>query len=131
MSDTALLLASALLTYASLMAASVLRTRSWTREGRTHAFGNRDALPEPTPLAGRAERAAKNNLENLVLFTAAWCAARLSGADLAPITLGAQLFFWSRCVYTAVYWAGVPYLRTAVFAVGVLGTFVVGLAALG
>jgi len=130
MNDTELLLASALLTYASLMLASVLRTRSWTLAGQKLAFGNRDDMPEPSPLAGRADRAAKNNLENLVLFTAAWAAARLGGAAPAPIELGAQLFFWSRCAYTAVYLLGVPYLRTALFSVGVIGTFIVGVAAL-
>ena len=130
MSDIQLVLAAVLLTFASLMVASVLRTRSWTRAGRELAFGNREALPEPSPLAGRAERAARNNLENLVLFASVWSAARLGGAAAPPVLLGAQLFFWSRCAYTAVYLAGVPYLRTALFAVGVAATFIVGVAAL-
>jgi len=131
MSDTQLVLAAVLLTWASLQLASVLRTRSWTRAGQKLAFGNREHVPEPSPLAGRADRAAKNNLENLVLFAAVWAAARLGAADPAPVLLGTQLFFWSRCAYTAVYLVGVPYLRTALFAVGVIGTFIVGVAALG
>lgn len=131
MSDTKLLLASALLTWASLQLASLLRTRSWTRAGQKLAFGNREDLPEPSPIAGRADRAAKNNLENLVLFASVWAAARLGGAGPAPVLLGAQLFFWSRCAYTAVYLIGIPYLRTALFAVGLAGTFIVGVAALG
>ena len=131
MSDTQLFLAAALLTWASLQLASVLRTRSWTRAGQKLAFGNRDNLPEASPLAGRADRAARNNLENLVLFSAVWAAARLGGAAQAPVLLGAQLFFWSRCAYTAVYLIGIPYLRTALFAAGMIGIFIVGLAALG
>jgi uncharacterized MAPEG superfamily protein len=56
-------------------------------------FGNRDNLPEPTPLAARADRAARNMLENLVLFVAAIVAARFSGADPQDLALGSQLFF--------------------------------------
>jgi uncharacterized MAPEG superfamily protein len=131
MSDTQLFLAATLLTWASLQLASVLRTRSWTPAGRKLALGNRENLPEPSPIAGRADRAARNNLENLVLFGSVWAAARLGGAAPGPVLLGAQLFFWSRCAYTAVYVAGVPYLRTALFVAGVIGTFIVGVAALG
>jgi uncharacterized MAPEG superfamily protein len=65
-----------------------------------------------------------------VLFAAVWAAARLGGAAPGLTLLGAQLFFWSRCAYTAVYLLGIPYLRTALFAVGVGGAFIVGAAAL-
>ena len=66
-----------------------------------------------------------------MLFASVWAAARLGAAAPAPVLLGAQLFFWSRCAYTAVYLAGIPHLRTALFAVGMIGTFIVGVAALG
>lgn len=130
MSDTSLLLAAVLLTWLSTMLAGVLRVRSWTPEGRKLAFGNREALPEPTPLAGRAERAARNNLENLVLFAATWAAARFAGAPRETIALAAHLFLWSRCAFTVVYLIGIPYLRTVLFASGVTATFILGAAAL-
>ena len=130
MTDIHLLLLAALLTLVSLCLASLLRSRSWTSAGLQLAVGNRDALPEPSPLAARADRAAKNLLENLPLFIAALLAARLSGAspdDLAP---GAHVFVWARVVYLALYLAGVPYLRTAVWAVSVIGIGMVALQAL-
>ncbi len=130
MTDTHLLLVAALLTWASLLLASVLRARTWTPEGMKVGFGNREAMPEPSPLAGRAERAARNTLDNLVLFVAAFAAARLSGAPPERILFGAHVFVWARCVYLAVYLAGIPYLRTAVYAVSVLGIAWVGSAAL-
>lgn len=130
MSDTGLLLGAVLLTFVSLQIAGVLRTRSWTAEGSKLALGNRDALPEPSPLAGRAERAARNNVENLLLFVATWAAARLGGAPPGPVLLGSHLFFWSRCAFTAAYLLGIPYLRTAVYLVGVVGVVIVGVAAL-
>jgi uncharacterized MAPEG superfamily protein len=128
--DTHLLLAAAVLTWASLLLASVLRSRSWTPEGMKLGFGNREVMPEPSPLAGRAERAARNTLDNLVLFVAAFAAARLAGAPPERIVAGAHLFVWARCLYLAVYIAGVPYLRTIVYAASVLGIAWVGSAAL-
>jgi uncharacterized MAPEG superfamily protein len=83
-------------------------------------------MPEPSPVAARAERAARNNVENLVLFAAAFAAARFSGTPPERLLLGAHLYVWARCVYVAVYVAGIPYLRTAVFALSVVGTVMVG-----
>jgi uncharacterized MAPEG superfamily protein len=130
MTDIHLLLAAVFLTWASLMLAATLRSRSWTAEGSKLAFSNRDAMPEPSPLAARADRAAKNNVENLLLFAAAFMAARVSGAPPERLLLGAHLFVWGRCLYVAVYLAGIPYLRTAVWLVSVIGTFWVASAAL-
>ena len=60
----------ALLTWLTLLAASLIRARAWTFAGTMIAFGNRDNLPAATALAGRAERTARNTLENFVLFAA-------------------------------------------------------------
>jgi uncharacterized MAPEG superfamily protein len=130
MTDIHLLLAAAFVTWASLMLAATLRARSWTTKGSQLAFSNRDAMPEPSPLAGRAHRAAMNNLENLALFAAAFAAARFSGAAPERLLPGAHLFVWARCVYVVIYLAGIPYLRTAVWLVSVIGTFLVAAAAL-
>lgn len=129
MTDVHLLLVATFVTWASLMLASTLRSRSWTPDGQKLAFGNREAMPEPSAIAGRAQRAALNNVENLVLFVAALVAARLSGAAPEATLLGAHLFAWGRVAYVAVYLAGVPYLRTAIWLVSVIGTFEVAGAA--
>lgn len=123
MTDVHLLLVATFVTWASLMLASTLRSRAWTPEGQKLAFGNRDAMPVPSPIAGRAQRAALNNVENLVLFVAALVAARLSGAAPEATLSGAHLFAWGRVAYVAVYLAGIPYLRTAVWLLSVIGTF--------
>jgi uncharacterized MAPEG superfamily protein len=39
--------------------------------------------------------------------------------------LGAQIFFWARVVYAAVYLAGIPWVRTAVWAVSVIGMLLI------
>lgn len=35
--------------------------------------------------------------------------------------LGAQIFFWARLAYAFVYLAGIPWLRTGVWTVSVVG----------
>jgi len=123
MTDVHLLLVITFVTWASLMLAAVLRSRSWTPLGQKLAFGNREAMPEPSPIAGRAQRAALNNLENLALFVAAFVAARLAGATPEAVLPGAHLFVWGRLAYVGVYLAGIPYLRTLVWLVSVIGIF--------
>jgi uncharacterized MAPEG superfamily protein len=119
--DLRLLAYAAVLAWATVMLAATLRNRAWTPAGLRVALGNRDALPEASPLAGRADRAAKNTLENLVLVTALLLAARAGGGDPERLVLGARLFFWARVAYVPLYLAGVQGLRTVAWAVGVAG----------
>jgi len=83
--------------------------------------GNRDGVPDATGWAGRAQRAHANMLENLPLFAALVLTAQVSSHANAMTALGAQLFFWARLVYAIVYLAGIPWLRTLVWAVSVIG----------
>jgi uncharacterized MAPEG superfamily protein len=83
--------------------------------------GNREGLPPCTGWAGRAARAHHNMLESLVLFTALVLIAVIAGKTNSTTLLGAQLFFWARLVYAVVYLAGVPWVRTAVWCVSVIG----------
>jgi len=110
-----------LLTWLTVVGASLLRARGWTPRGLTLAFGNRDNLPEATPLAGRAQRAAANSLENLVFFAALALVAQVAGATNERVLLGAQVFLWARVVYLPVYLIGIPFVRTAVWMVSVAG----------
>jgi len=119
--DLRLLAYAVVLTWLMIMVAATLRARMWTVDGLKLAFGNRGDLPEPSELAGRADRAAKNMLENLAMFIGLVIVAHASGADHDRTVLGARLFFWARVVYYPVYLIGVPYLRTAVWAVSVVG----------
>ena len=83
--------------------------------------GNREPKPEPTGWAGRAQRAHFNMLESLVLFAALALVAVVAQKANAVTANGAQLFFWARLVYALVYIAGVPWVRTAVWGVSVVG----------
>ena len=83
--------------------------------------GNREGLPPFTGWVGRAMRAHRNMLENLVLFTALVLTAVVAGKTSEMTLLGAQLFVWARLVYAAVYLAGVPWVRTGVWLVSMIG----------
>ena len=60
----------AIVTWLTSLVASLIRAKGWTPAGTKIALGNRDNLPEATPLAGRAQRTAANTLENFILFAA-------------------------------------------------------------
>ncbi len=83
--------------------------------------GNREGLPEITGWAGRAKRAHANMVENLVLFAALVLVAAVAGKADATTALGAAIFFWARIAYAVVYLIGVPWLRTLVWFVSVIG----------
>jgi uncharacterized MAPEG superfamily protein len=99
--------------------------------GRTSwAIGPRDeAGPPSTKIGARLERALKNFLETFVLFAAAVLLAQALGKHTATSALGAQLYFWARLVYVPVYASGIPFVRTLVWAVSLVGIVLVFLAA--
>ncbi len=83
--------------------------------------GNRERMPEITGWGGRAARAHRNMIENLVLFAALVLAAVVAGKTNAMTLLGAQIFLYARVAYAVVYVAGIPWLRTGVWGVSVVG----------
>jgi uncharacterized MAPEG superfamily protein len=83
--------------------------------------GNRENMPEITGWAGRAQRAHRNMLESLVLFAILVLTAKAAGISNAMTLLGAQLFFWGRVAHGVVYLIGIPWLRTAAWAVSIIG----------
>lgn len=83
--------------------------------------GNREGVAPATGWAGRAARAHRNMIENLVLFAALILIAAVAGKTSDMTLLGAQIFFWARLAYAFVYLAGIPWLRTGVWTVSVVG----------
>ncbi len=87
--------------------------------------GNRDNCPAFTGWVARAYRAHHNMLENLVLFAALVLIAVIAGKTNPTTLLGAQIFFWARIVYAAVFLAGIPWLRTGVWTVSMIGLILI------
>jgi uncharacterized MAPEG superfamily protein len=111
----------AIVTWLTSLVASLIRAKGWTPAGTKIALGNRDNLPEATPLAGRAQRTAANTLENFILFAAIALVAEVAGSTNSRIGTGAEIFFWARIAFIPIYYAGIIYLRTAVWLIGIIG----------
>jgi len=111
----------AVVTWLTILAAGLIRVKGWTLAGTLLAFGNRDNLPEASAFAGRAERTARNTVENFVLFAAIALIAQAAAPQSPRILLGAQVFFWSRLLFIPVYYAGIKYLRTVVWLASIAG----------
>ena len=107
-------------TLVSVVLGAAIRNQEWTKEGRDIGLGNRDNLQEATPMGGRAERAAKNSIEAAVFFIPLALIANAAGLD-AEVMVGAQVAFWARIAYVPIYIAGIKYLRSLVWIVGVVG----------
>ncbi len=88
-------------------------------------FGNRDTDLGFAPWVGRAKRAHLNLVENLAPFAALVLIAHTTGASNETTALGATVFFWGRVGHFAAYLFGIRYLRTAMFAVSIVGLFMI------
>lgn len=86
---------------------------------------NRDNVPPFTGWVGRADRAHHNMLENLVLFAALVLIAVLAGKTNSNTLLGAQIFLWARVAYAVIYLIGIPWLRTGVWTVSIVGLLLI------
>ena len=105
----------------------VLAAQLGNREhGLKWAAGPRDEpAPPPSPLLGRARRAQANLLETYPLFVAAVLAVAVVGRFDLWSLVGAHLYVWARVAYLPLYLAGVPLVRSLVWNLGLLGTFMV------
>ena len=109
----------------TLALAIIAVTGAQLQVGLPTLAGNREGLPEMTGWAGRAERAHRNMLENLVLFAILAFAAKAAGVSNAMTLLGAQLFFWGRVAHAVLYIAGIPWARTAAWGVSIVGLILI------
>ena len=95
--------------------------------GLAELAANRDNTAAFKGWAGRAQRAHRNMLENMVLFVPLVLIAVVAGKTNATTLLGAQIFVLARLVYALVYYAGIPWLRTGVWFVSVVGLAMIAL----
>ena len=102
-----------LLLDASLM--TLQRGLKWNTSARD---GEPAAL---TGVAARVHRAFRNFLETFPFFAAAVLAVVATGRTGVGTALGVQLYFWARVAYVPLYAAGIPYVRTLVWAVSFWG----------
>ncbi len=83
---------------------------------------NRDGEAKPlTGIAARAARANANFLETFGFFAAAVLAVVLAKQNTTHTALGSEIYFWARAAYLPIYIAGIPYVRTLVWAASLWG----------
>lgn len=120
----------AVLLLVHVLLAGHMRTRQY---GTTWNMGTRDeAVPPLDPVPARLLRAQANFLETFPVAIVALAGVVL--ADKASGLTAAAAWVWlgARVVYLPLYWAGVPKVRTLVWAVGtaalvtVLGVLLLG-----
>ena len=116
--ELTLLVWSAVLT---VVLAVIGATGAMLQVGLPMLAGNRENMPEITGWAGRAMRAHRNMLENLVLFAIVVLVAKAIGVSNGMTVLGAEVFVAGRVAHAVLYIIGVPWLRTAAFAVSLVG----------
>lgn len=84
--------------------------------------GPRDAqMPPLSPMAGRFGRALANFLETFPFFATAVLMAHLANRHSALTTWGVQLYFWGRVAYVPAYAAGIPWVRSLIWTVSIVG----------
>lgn len=120
--DLKYLLFSVILTFVQVLIAASLANKE---VGLSALAGNREGLGELPGMAGRARRAHLNMIENLVLFAALVLIAAVGGKANAMTATGAMIFFWARLGYAVVYLIGVPWLRTVLWFVSVIGMAII------
>src|SRR5713101_3809088 len=110
------------LTFGQMLVAA---TGATLQVGLPMLASNRENMPPLTGWASRADRAHDNMLESLVLFAALVLIAVMAGKTNPTTLLGAQIFLWARLAYAVIYLAGIPWLRTAVWLVSVIGLILI------
>ncbi len=89
--------------------------------GLLHAGSQRDNERAPNKWAARGNRMLRNFLETYGIFIALAVATELSGRSDGLTQWGTQIWFWSRWVYIPAYFIDVPFVRSGVWTVSMLG----------
>jgi uncharacterized MAPEG superfamily protein len=124
-------MAAGLLSFPVLAASSVvllmvhvlLQSRIATKElGRDWNAGPRDENRKPkSTLAGRAARASANFRETYPAFVVLVLGLAVAGDAWYLGFVGTLVWFVARIVYIPLYLGGVPYVRSLVWVIGMIG----------
>lgn len=97
------------------------------QNGGISAGQYRDPTPPELPAwVKRCNRAHLNAVESIAPFAVLVIVLHLAGISTEMTVLWSMIFFYARLAHAVVYWLGIPFLRTLVFALGlisVLGLF--------
>jgi len=107
------------LLFVHIFAATRFKTAQY---GRKWNAGARDeALPPPNAMTGRLMRAQANFQETFPIAIVALLGVVIAGLTNWWTALGGWIWLGARIVYLPLYAAGVPYVRTLVWAISAVG----------
>lgn len=86
--------------------------------GPDYTAGPRDERRDLVGIAGRLQRAFANHVEGLVLFAAAVLVVVEGNASGPETEAAAVTYLAARVLYVPAYVSGIPFLRSAIWAVG-------------
>jgi uncharacterized MAPEG superfamily protein len=113
----------ALLLFVHIFTATRFKTAEY---GRKWNVGARDeTLPAPSPVTGRLMRAQANFEETFPIAIVALLGVVLANRTSEWTALGGWIWLGARIVYLPLYGAGVPAIRTIVWAIGLAGLVMV------
>jgi len=100
----------------------VVQATSLTKDGGlAYAAGARDGEVPISVVTDRLTRALRNFLETYGAFIALALALHVTGKAGGVGATGAALWFWARVAYVPAYAFGIPYLRTVIWTVSIIG----------
>ena len=118
-----MLLASSILGLIQLMLAAsgnvMQRGLAWDLSARDKK------MPDLTGVAGRLERAFKNFMETFPFFIAAIFLVQSTTLGNSLSATGAQVYFYSRVLYIPLYALGIPFVRSLVWTISMIGLLLV------
>ncbi|WOF74926.1 MAPEG family protein [Parvibaculaceae bacterium PLY_AMNH_Bact1] len=96
------------------------------QEGNKYTIGPRDEHRPPMGLAGRFVRAQQNFNETFAIFAALILMVHVLNENGMWSAWGAQVYFWARVGYLPAYAMGLPWVRTFIWQLSMVGLLGVG-----
>lgn len=109
----------------ALLLTLIQATRNVFLLGLTTAAGNQHNIAPWEGWNDRLNRALRNLIEAIAIYAPIAIAVYVLGVGNEISALGAEIFFGARLVHAVVYTAGIPWVRTTAWFVGVIGILMV------
>ena len=96
-------------------------------QGLGWGLGSRDEAREKTALQARTARTVANHIEGMLVFVPLALVVTISDISSTTLTIwGAGLYLLGRVLFAPLYLLGVPYLRSLVWGVSLIGILMIG-----
>ena len=95
-------------------------------QGLAWGLGNRDEVREKTDLQLRTARTVANHIEGMMVFVPLALIVAMSDLSSTVTIWGTGLYLLGRALFAPLYLIGVPYLRSVVWGISLVGILLIG-----